>query len=63
MPQLTEKQKEHFRDRLAEKLHRLAYDLEHDAARSRDFMPQNMAESVRSISSSLGTLARRMKRD
>lgn len=46
-------------DRLAEKLHRLAYELEHDARRLRNSRP-SYADSVKSLSSRLGNLARDM---
>jgi hypothetical protein len=45
--------------RLAEKLHRLAYELEHDASRLQSERP-SYGNSVRDISRSLGTLARHM---
>jgi hypothetical protein len=46
-------------DRLAEKLHRLAYELEHDAIRLRNSRP-SYADSVKSLSGRLGNLARDM---
>jgi hypothetical protein len=61
MTLLTDKQKARFRVLLAEKLQRLAYELEHDAARSRDFMRSDMSDAILAISSDLGNLARRMK--
>lgn len=47
-------------DRLAAKLHRLAYDLEHDASRLRAMRP-SYAESVKSLSSQAGRIARSME--
>jgi hypothetical protein len=46
--------------RLMEKLHRLAYELEHDAARLRCACPAyaRKADAVRAISSQLGKIAR-----
>jgi hypothetical protein len=49
-------------ERLAEKLHRLAYELEHDARRLSDDYQQDSA-ALRAISSRLGSLARSMVHD
>lgn len=48
-------------DRLAEKYHRLAYALEHDAARVRDSWHPSYADTIKSISRRLGDLARAME--
>jgi len=47
-------------DRFAEKLQRLAYELEYDASRLREWKP-SYADAVRSISSRIGDLARNIK--
>lgn len=49
---------------IASKLHRLAYELEHDAKRIKADHGSEMegiADAIRSISSHLGNLARRME--
>jgi len=48
-------------DRLAAKLHRLAYELETDAARLRSSDHPSYADSVRDISRKLGNLARNIE--
>lgn len=45
-------------DRLAAKMHRMAYELESDAARVRTSDHPSYADAVRGISSRLGSLAR-----
>lgn len=45
--------------RTAGKVHGLAYELEHDAARLREMYPHH-SDSLRDISNKLGNLARRM---
>jgi hypothetical protein len=49
------------RNRLMNKLHRLAYELEHDAARLRASCPAYAADgdALKAIASSLGSLVRR----
>jgi hypothetical protein len=48
-------------DRLAEKLIRMAYELEHDASRVRaDSCKPSYAEAIKNISSRLGDLGRSM---
>lgn len=49
--------------RKAEKLHRLAYELEADAASVRDGCGDRYASAIDSIASRLGDLARGMKED
>lgn len=57
MPQMTKRQ---F-DRLAEKLIRLAYELEHDASRVRaNSCKPSYADAIKNISSRLGDLGRDM---
>lgn len=56
---------DHQKRRLGEKLVRLAYELEHDAARLREGAPdqgaRNFAEGIKGLSSTAGNLGRRLR--